>query len=156
MGHVDDSAVSQPLHGRANPDLSALAPPPGNDEWWRRGRLLRLVFSDRRVAALLTCWYAALVLGWQPGLAGAISMIVLAPLWLVLGALGCFFLPENLLANLQLELPRPWLWLYVGGHLALLAGLHVWLYFTWRWAVLALIALLLCGSSYGCYANLGW
>ena len=112
--------------------------------------LIRLVLRDPRAASLVAVWYAALVLGWQPGLPGAFSMLVFAPVWLVLGLLGLLFLPENLLLNLQLEIPQPFGLAFAAAFLLLVAGLHAWLYFRWRWGVLALLALLLCASSWGC------
>lgn len=143
---------------RRDPDLAAPAFAPGaaSDAWRQRTLIHRYFVGDRRVAAVLLAWYAALLLGWQPGIPGALSMIVFWPLWVVLSLIGFLMLPGNLLIDLGLELAEPLASLYAWGFLAFVAGLHAWLYFRWRWPVLALIALLLCGSSFGCYANLGW
>jgi len=119
----------------------------------RRPRLLRLVTTDPRVAALAATWYAAFLLGWQPGIEGAIAMVVLFPVLLMLCLIGFLFLPQNLLDNLRVELSGPLHDLYFFGYLAAVVGLHVWLYFTWRWRVMALLAVVLCVSSYGCYAR---
>ena len=119
--------------------------------------MLRLYVGDRRVVAVLLSWYAALLLGWQPGIPGAISMIVFWPLWAVLSLIGFLLLPGNLLLNLGLELPEPAASFYAWGYLACIAGLHAWLYFRWRWPVLVLVTLILCVSSYGCYEqNPSW
>jgi hypothetical protein len=80
-------------------------------------------------------------------------MIVFAPLWLVLGLIGLFLLPGNLLVNLQLEIPESFQPYYWSAFLLVIVGLHASLDFKWRWAVLTLLALVLCVSSYGCYAN---
>jgi hypothetical protein len=117
------------------------------------GHPIRLVFRDRRIAAVAASWYLAFLLGMQPDPAGAIAAIVIFPILLLFWGFGFWFLPGNLLTHLRLELPGSLYAVYWVAFVAVVALLHLWLYRAWRWPVFALLALLLAVSSYGCYAN---
>lgn len=109
-----------------------------------------MLFTDRRVAAVAATWYVAFLLAMKPGIVGAITSVIVFPITLVLCAAGFLFLPANLLRNLHLELSGVVGAVYHIGFLVSVVLLHLWLYWSWRWSVLALVAVILCASSYGC------
>jgi hypothetical protein len=121
----------------------------------RRRSLIRLVLEDRRAAAMAATWYVAILLAFgPPDLQKAVGAIVTFPLLVVIGAIGLLLLPGNLLSNLDLEIPEPFQTAYWLAFLLTLALLHAWLLRAWRWSVLAVLALILCASSYGCVERL--